>query len=205
MARKIKMIGKNVLYTERRAVDMKDDDREVIMEGDNAQYQEFVEGTAAPQNFSAEEFKEAGRKLLMDSVEFVEPIVVNQEKMEAPSNLNIGNDAVMNPEESIIANIIRQMDQEGELKKKGDWGLLMIAMNQTDGMLKFATPRSFVDYLTDTLRLDGVPSESSVSKMVGKTRGMFPQWKFDDTNDTLESNRRINVGKRFISAVRKLK
>ena len=62
MARKIKMIGKNALYTERRAVDMKDDDREVIMEGDNAQYQEFVEGTAA-QNFSAEELKEAGRKL----------------------------------------------------------------------------------------------------------------------------------------------
>ena len=63
MARKIKMIGKNALYTERRAVDMKDDDREVIMEGDNAQYQEFVEGTAAqkimvrgnPSHFSFQE------------------------------------------------------------------------------------------------------------------------------------------------------
>ena len=53
------------------------------------------------------------------------------------------------------------------------------------------------------LKIEGVPCESSISKMVGKTRGMFPNWTFTDTTDIMETNRRINVGKCFIAAVRK--
>lgn len=107
--------------------------------------------------------------------------------------------------DSVIAATICQMDEEGDLKRKGDWGLLMIAMNQSDDMPNFDTPRSYVDYLSKMLKLKGVPSESSISKMMAKTRGMFPNWTFADTNDTVETTRRINVGKMFISAVRKKK
>lgn len=102
-----------------------------------------------------------------------------------------------------IADTINGMRDSDELKKMGDWGLLMIAMNQTDDMPDFATPRSYVDYLSQELKIEGVPCESSISKMVGKTRGMFPNWTFTDTTDIMETNRRINVGKCFISAVRK--
>ena len=42
-----------------------------------------------------------------------------------------------------------------------------------------------------------------LAKMMGKTRGMFPNWTFTDTTDIMETNRRINVGKCFIAAVRK--
>ena len=103
----------------------------------------------------------------------------------------------------ILADTIHEMKTSGELKKMGDWGLLMIAMNQTDDMPDFATPRSYVDYLSLELKIEGVPCESSISKMVGKTRGMFPNWTFTDTTDIMETNRRINVGKCFIAAVRK--
>ena len=103
----------------------------------------------------------------------------------------------------LIADTINRMKTSGELKKMGDWGLLMIAMNQTDDMPDFATPRSYVDYLSLELKIEGVPCESSISKMVGKTRGMFPNWTFTDTTDIMETNRRINVGKCFIAAVRK--
>ena len=103
----------------------------------------------------------------------------------------------------LIADTINGMKTSGELKKMGDWGLLMIAMNQTGDMPDFATPRSYVDYLSLELKIEGVPCESSISKMVGKTRGMFPNWTFTDTTDIMETNRRINVGKCFIAAVRK--
>ena len=103
----------------------------------------------------------------------------------------------------LIADTINRMKTSGELKKMGDWGLLMIAMNQTDDMPDFATPRSYVDYLSLELKIEGVPCESSISKMVAKTRGMFPNWTFTDTTDIMETNRRINVGKCFIAAVRK--
>ena len=107
----------------------------------------------------------------------------------------------------ILGSIIRKLYDEDILKKMGDWGLLMTAMNQTDGLPCFDTPSSFITYLKDTLRLDGIelPSESSVSKMVRKMRGMFPDWTFTDTNDTTEVNRRINVGKRLVSAARSAK
>lgn len=103
----------------------------------------------------------------------------------------------------LIADTINRMKTSGELKKMGDWGLLMIAMNQTDDMPDFATPHSYVDYLSLELKIEGVPCESSISKMVAKTRGMFPNWTFTDTTDIMETNRRINVGKCFIAAVRK--
>jgi len=107
----------------------------------------------------------------------------------------------------ILSDIIRKMDEEDVLKNKGDWGLLMTAMNQTDGLPCFDTPSSFITYLTDTLQLSDIelPSESSVSKMVRKMRGMFPDWTFTDTNDTTEVNRRINVGRRLVSAARAAK
>ena len=53
----------------------------------------------------------------------------------------------------IIADTINGMKTSGELKKMGDWGLLMIAMNQTDDMPDFATPRSYVDYLSLELKI----------------------------------------------------
>lgn len=103
----------------------------------------------------------------------------------------------------IMADTINGMEASGELKKRGDLGLLMIAMNQSDDMPDFATPRSYLDFLAQELKIEGVPSESIISKMVAKTRGMFPNWTFTDTSDITETNRRINVGKYFISAVRK--
>lgn len=107
----------------------------------------------------------------------------------------------------ILSNIIRKLYDEDVLKKMGDWGLLMTAMNQTDGLPCFDTPSSFITYLADTLQLSDIelPSESSVSKMVRKMRGMFPDWTFTDTKDTTEVNRRINVGKRLVSAARSMK
>lgn len=114
-----------------------------------------------------------------------------------------GRDDVM----GTLCTIIRKLHEENVLKKMGDWGLLMTAMNQTDGLPNFDTPSSFVTYLAGSQQLEGIelPSESSVSKMLRKMRGMFPDWTFADTSDVMEVNRRINVGRRLVSAVRAVK
>ena len=106
-----------------------------------------------------------------------------------------------------LCSIIRKLHEENVLKKMGDWGLLMTAINQTDGLPYFDTPNSFITYLSDSQQLDGIelPSESSISKMVRKMRGMFPDWTFTDTSDVMEVNRRINVGRRLFSAARAAK
>ena len=110
----------------------------------------------------------------------------------------------MNDVGGTICSIIRKLHEENVVKKMGDWGLLMTAMNQTDSLPCFDTPSSFITYLADSQQFEGneLPSESSVSKMVRKMRGMFPDWTFTDTSDTMEVNRRINVGKRLVAAAR---
>ena len=47
MSRRITLRGANALYTERRAKDMPDDDREIVMEGENVRYREFAGAEAA--------------------------------------------------------------------------------------------------------------------------------------------------------------
>ncbi|UKK55727.1 hypothetical protein [Prevotella communis] len=88
MGRKITMTGKNAQYIEHRGMNATpDNDREIVMEGDEAVYQEYAYGQAIQsqqQNKSAEDVvkeykKEAARKLLMDNAEYVEPILANPE------------------------------------------------------------------------------------------------------------------------------
>lgn len=83
MGRKITMRGMNAQYIEHRAADAApDNEREIIMEGDEAVYQEYAYGQDShskdeekPMEDAVKEYqKEVARKLLMDNAEYVEPI-----------------------------------------------------------------------------------------------------------------------------------
>ena len=85
MGRKITMTGKNAKYIEHRAADATpDNDRDIRLEGDDAEYQEYAYGQASqpkheekPTEDTVKEYqKAAARKLLMDNAEYVEPIVI---------------------------------------------------------------------------------------------------------------------------------
>ncbi len=104
-----------------------------------------------------------------------------------------------------LRSSILLLKEEKVLKNKYDWGFVMVAMMQTDDLPSFKSVQSFIDYLTKTLHIDDIPSESTVNKKVGIIKGQFPHWSFDDTDDSLEVNRRINVGKRLLAAFRKQK
>ena len=88
MGRKITMTGKHAKYIEHRGLNAKPDfDREINLEGDEAEYQEYIYGQATqtkqeenPTEDVVKEYqKEAARKLLMDNAEYVEPIVATPE------------------------------------------------------------------------------------------------------------------------------
>ena len=104
-----------------------------------------------------------------------------------------------------ICAIIRLLIENKELTKQGEWGLLMIAYNQVKGKNFFVSPQSFADYCKGAPQLEGIklPSESSISKMVGKMMGQFPNWTFTDTTDNKKVNKRINIAKRFINEAQK--
>ena len=95
MGRKITMRGKNAQYIERRAADATpDNEREIIMEGDEAVYQEYAYGQSSPssqgvppaEDVAQKYQKEAARRLLTDQAEYVEPIVSKMEHAERRLN-----------------------------------------------------------------------------------------------------------------------
>ena len=100
MGRKITMTGRNAKYIEHRAAHATpDNDREIRMEGEEAEYQEFAYGQASqPQQEEAtkdavkEYQKDVVRKLLMDNAEYVEPLVA-PEYVEATPQTNEAENA----------------------------------------------------------------------------------------------------------------
>ena len=75
-----------------------------------------------------------------------------------------------------------------------------------DGAVKglggFKSPQRFMDYLK-SLGVEHVPSRTTLSTWFGKVYGVYPNWKFVDTDDPHEILRRKNVVSQLISALNK--
>lgn len=127
--------------------------------------------------------------------------IVEAEEVTEPAEENAEEPPAETVEDK-IRRAIRTMQQEGVLKYQYDYLWLMLVLNKEKSLPHFDTPKSFLQYLRTDIGLDGLPSESTLQKKNGETHGNFPQWDFRDTDDTLEVNRRNNVGKRFLSLLR---
>lgn len=100
-----------------------------------------------------------------------------------------------------IKKSIINLKEERLLKHLYDYTWIMQVMNDTKDMPHFDSPQSFLDYLK-MLGIESLPEVSSLKKAYGKVIGKFPEWTFLDA-DATETNRRINVAKRFMSEYRK--
>ena len=99
-----------------------------------------------------------------------------------------------------IVECIKKLKEEKALKRLFDYTWVMEVMNQTKGLPKFNTPSSFIHYL-NVHGITPLPSEDTINKKQNKFTGTFPNWVFTDC-DITEANRRINVGKRFLTLLR---
>lgn len=101
-----------------------------------------------------------------------------------------------------IHKTIETLRQEGLLKHLYDFTWVMETMNQTEGLPKFNTPRSYITYM-QSLGIKNLPSEDSINRKQNTFSGKFPDWEFSDC-DMTEATRRINIGKRFLSIFRSI-
>lgn len=100
-----------------------------------------------------------------------------------------------------IKKAVNTMKSEKLLEHAYDYTFIMTIMNDTADMPIFDSPNSFLTYLA-SLGIDGLPGDSSIKKEYGRMTGKFPDWKFIGKDKT-ESDRRINIGKRFLNLYRK--
>ena len=101
-----------------------------------------------------------------------------------------------------IRHAIVQLREERLLRRMYDYAWLKVAMDSDDDFPSFESAQKYIDYLGGELQLDGLPSESSVSKMMDAARGQLFNWTFSDTSDAQETTRRNNIVKRFFNLMR---
>jgi hypothetical protein len=101
-----------------------------------------------------------------------------------------------------IRHAIVQLKEERLLRRMYDYAWLKVAMDSDDDLPSFESAQKYIDYLGGELQLDGLPSESSVSKMMDAARGQLFNWTFSDTSDAQETTRRNNIVKRFFNLMR---
>ena len=101
-----------------------------------------------------------------------------------------------------IRHAIVQLREERLLRRMYDYAWLKVAMDSDDDLPSFESAQKYIDYLGGELQLDGLPSESSVSKMMDAARGQLFNWTFSDTSDAQETTRRNNIVKRFFNLMK---
>lgn len=100
-----------------------------------------------------------------------------------------------------VAMAINELCDRHVLRRAYDYTYIMLVINQEnlDRHLFFASPQDYIGYLA-MLDVDRIPGKTSIYDMISCTRGEYPNWQFSDRSDNVETLRRNNVAKQFLSA-----
>lgn len=100
-----------------------------------------------------------------------------------------------------VAMAINELRDRHVLRRAYDYTYIMLVINQEniDRHLFFASPQDYIDYLS-MLDVDRIPGKTSIYDMMSCTRGEYPNWQFSDRSDKVETLRRNNIAKQFLSA-----
>ena len=104
------------------------------------------------------------------------------------------------PKERLDFAIHAIVEEEGLLANRYDFAWLYAAIQEEllKGIKMFHSVASFRQYLIN-IGIQNVPSNSPISDRFGCLRHNYPDWVFSDNSDTKETQRRINIAKRFLS------
>lgn len=100
-----------------------------------------------------------------------------------------------------VAMAINELRDRHVLRRAYDYTYIMLVINQEniDRHLFFASPQDYIDYLS-MLDVNRIPGKTSIYDMMSCTRGEYPNWQFSDRSDNVETLRRNNIAKQFLSA-----
>ena len=102
-----------------------------------------------------------------------------------------------------IEEAIRELLKNKVIRKPSDYTYIMQVINdrQVKDAPYFHTPDVFLGYLTQ-LGLDGLPGRSTLYDTRKLMSGAYPNWIFNDPQvDVIETLRRNNVARQFLSAL----
>jgi hypothetical protein len=102
-----------------------------------------------------------------------------------------------------IEEAIRELRKNQVFRKPSDYTFIMQVINdrKVSGAPYFQTPDAFIGYLKQ-LGLDSLPGRSTIYDTRKVMCGEYPHWSFKDPSvDDVETLRRNNVARQFLSAL----
>lgn len=126
--------------------------------------------------------------------------LIHQDMMRLSKEKKEADKPVVEVDDRVKA-AIETMKEEKVIQHLYDYTWVMAVMNETQGLPSFDSAQSFLTYL-ESLGIDPLPDVSNVKKEYNRMDGKFPDWTFQNKDKT-ESDRRINVAKRFLNLYRK--
>lgn len=101
-----------------------------------------------------------------------------------------------------LRRAVGELYLDGVLQYLYDYTWVMEAMNATPDMPHFASPSEFLRFLGEA-GVKSLPSADSIQQKQNTFTGKFPNWQFTDCDaKPAEATRRINVGRRAITAMK---
>ncbi len=136
------------------------------------------------------------------------------------SDEELRGDAAELSDDDRTVRAISILNAEGLIKHKYDYTWVMQVINETDEMPTYDSPQSFLTHIAELqekvklILKVGLPDISNMNKELAEVTGTFPNWRFIDIKrtkalgrtvyrDITETNRRINIAKRYYNAYKK--
>ena len=106
-----------------------------------------------------------------------------------------------------IKEAIEELRRNRVFRKSSDYTYIMQVINdkKVDGAPYFLTPDAFRVYLK-AIGVEPLPGRSTIYDTIQIMKGEYPQWTFNDPKiDEVETLRRNNVARQFLSALARIK
>lgn len=106
-----------------------------------------------------------------------------------------------------IEEAICELRKEKVFRKSSDYTYIMQVVNEkkVEGAPYFLTPDIFLTYLKE-IGLQVLPGRSTIYDTIQIMKGEYPHWTFNDPKvDEVETLRRNNVARQFLSALGRIR
>lgn len=102
-----------------------------------------------------------------------------------------------------IESAIRDILNNKVIRRPSDYTYIMQVINEkhVKDAPYFKSPDAFIDYLKE-LGIKNLPSRTTLYDTINVMAGCYPKWRFNDNRvDAIETLRRNNVARKFLSAL----
>lgn len=109
------------------------------------------------------------------------------------------DDMPLSDQDERVRKALEAVEEDNNFRHLYDWAWVRVAMMDERVDINFDSSDDFIDYLR-RMGVTNLPCRSALNKKIKLVRVKGDSYNYTDTNDHVETTRRNNIARRFISA-----